>query len=134
MDVEVDEPVEALSIGSVVGGPNSSNQPWTDAITDLCRRVAASRPETPADLNVNIVFHVPGHIIQPDYSGVRTGTYSSKQALLMVQVALPEEPPEDVPGFVRAAAHGALDEAERWARRRRLNAGLDNLRAILDRC
>ncbi len=74
MEDEVGEP---LSIGSVVGGRTQANAGWRPAIRELGERVAEARVGVETPLNVNIVFHVPGHILQLDYSGVRTGSYSN---------------------------------------------------------
>jgi hypothetical protein len=120
-----------LSIGSVVGGATSANRAWRDAIQDLTRRVKEARTGFEAPLNVNVVFHVPGHLLAPDYAGVRTGTFSRSQRLLMVQVALPAEPPPDPAEYLQSAAQAAIDEAERWAQRRGLASDLSALRDIV---
>ena len=49
---------------------------------------------------------------------------------LMVQVALPESPPENVNEYLKARLYEALDEAERWALKKNRAAGLPSLRAI----
>lgn len=85
----MDEPAQVLSIGSVVGGSTPTNRTWRDAIRDLTSRVIAARSDVEAPLNVNVVFQVPGDVIKPDFDGTRTGRFSKKDSLLMVQVALP---------------------------------------------
>ncbi len=39
---------------------------------------------------LNVVFHLPGRVVKPDYTGLRTGTFSRKQKTLMIQAAVPE--------------------------------------------
>jgi hypothetical protein len=51
----------------------------------------------------------------------------------MVQVALPDEPPPDVDGYVIAAARTAIDVAGGWAEQRGVDADVSALHAILDR-
>lgn len=128
-----DEPVHPLSIGSVVGGPTPANAGWRQAIRELALAVQDARADTASPLNVNIVFHVHGNVVQPDYEGVRTGRYSEADRLLMVQVALPETAPDDPGAYLRAQAMRALDEAEAWSAKRGRGESLDSLRAVLDR-
>ncbi len=125
------EVAHVLSIGSMVGGATPQNKAWRDAIRQLTSEVVAARQGVDAPLNVNVVFHVPGNIRQPEFSGIRTGRFSRKHALLMVQVAVPAESPEDPLEYLRAAALEAIDEAGRWAERRRAPADVEALRRIL---
>jgi len=127
------EPVEVLSIGIIEGGSTPANRPWRVALTELTRRVVDARKGVETPLNVNVVFHVPGNILKPDFNGPRTGSFAKEQRLLMVQVALPEEVPDDPVAYVEAATHGAIDEAARWAERRRVDADPDALHAIVER-
>jgi hypothetical protein len=127
------EPVEVLSIGSVVGGPSSANQPWREAIADLTRSVAEARDAVTSPLNINVVFQVPGSILQPDFHGTRTGRYSKADRLLLVQVALPEEVPDEPKRYVRAALSDAIGEAEEWARARTIATDLEALRELAAR-
>lgn len=120
-----------LSIGIVVGGMTSKARIWDEALTRLTVRVDEARQGWNSALNVNAVFHVPGNILKPEFEGVRTGTYSKKDGWLMVQVALPEQPPEDVDSDLRERLMAAVDEAERWARRRRVADDLAELRRLV---
>jgi hypothetical protein len=126
------EPVEVLSIGSIEGGSTPANLPWRDALTELTRRVFTAQQGLEAPLNVNVVFQVPGNIVKPDFTGARTGSFAKEQRLLMVQVALPEEVPDDPAAYVRTATHEAIDKAARWAEKRRVDADPDALHAIVD--
>ena len=54
----------------------------------LCR--ALPRVQDPNAIDINIVFHVPGSVVKPDYSGIRTGRFSVKEKTLMIQVSVPE--------------------------------------------
>jgi hypothetical protein len=127
----MEEAAQVLSIGSVVGGSTSGNRPWRDEIRDLTHRVSTERSGIESPLNVNVVFHVPGNLLAPDYAGVRTGSFSRARRLLMVQVALPVETPEDAFDYLCDATATAIDEAEKWAQRRKFASDLSPLRRIV---
>jgi hypothetical protein len=92
--------------------------------------VAKAREGIEAPLNVNVVFHVPGNLLSPEFVGVRTGSFSKSRRLLMVQVALSSEVPSDVLGHLRAAVLAAIDEAERWAYQRKIEGDFSTLREV----
>lgn len=122
----------SLSVGWVFDGSTDQSRKWDLAISDFCQKIALARDE-PSVLNVNIVFHVRGKMIAPEFIGVRTGSFSRKNATLMVQVALPEVVPADHEEFLKEQSRKALDAAERWAKRRKVDANLSELRDILYR-
>jgi hypothetical protein len=126
-----DDPTYVLSIGSVIGGVTPQTRVWRDAIRRFAQRVATARAGVTADLNVNVVFDVPGEVAQAGYEGVRTGSYSKAQRLLMVQVALPEAPPSDAAAHLRVSAIRAVEEAERWASAQQISDDLTPLRDLL---
>ena len=120
MTREPDEQVKVFSIGSVVGGRTPSNRAWSDEIAQLTREAVAARAGVQAPLNLNVVFHVAGNLLQPDFEGVRTGTFRKAERLLMVQVALAETaPPKPRAELLTLLAH-AVTEAEAWSNRRRV--------------
>jgi hypothetical protein len=123
-----DEAIEPLSLGVVIGGDTPSNRPWREALDRLVPEVIEARAGLITPLNLNVVFHVPGNLVKPDYTGERTGRFSKKEMLLMVQVALPEEPPTDVDADLRRRLVAAVDEAQRWAIKRGIADSLTSLR------
>src|ERR1051325_4747059 len=125
------DPVFVLSVGTIFGGPEQNS--WRQPLRELTRRVALLRSGVDSPLNLNVVFHVPGSVIAPDYRGLRTGSFRRKDSLLMVQVALPPEVPGDAGAFLRAAMVAAVDEAMLWASRKRKSIDLSNLRALAER-
>lgn len=100
-------------------------------MTRLTRRIAALQAGVVTPLNVNVVYHVPGEILAPDYEGVRTGRFSRRDSLLMVQAAVPSSA-EDKDAVLRALLLQAIDEAERWAKRKGLANDLGQLRRIAE--
>ncbi len=127
-----DEQPQPLSIGVVVD-PSVENRPWRDAARELTMRMAEVRGDLATPLNVNVVFHIGGRSFKPEFSGVRTGSFSKRRSLLMVQVALPEEVPPDPKTFLKQAVYDALDSASQWAERRRVSSDIPALRAIVGR-
>jgi hypothetical protein len=125
------EVVEPLSIGAVIGGHTQRTRAWSAALGELTLDIAEARTGVTSALNVNVVFHVPGDILKPDYSGVRTGSFSRKLSLLMVQVALPEEPPADIRAALRMHTLEALAEAERWAKKKGIADDLETLKGLV---
>jgi hypothetical protein len=89
-----------ISIGAILGGGELAGSKIDRLI---CRFSSALPPvQNLSAASVNIVFHVPGSIVKPDYSGIRTGKFSAKLKKLMIQVPVPEimlESPELEPFF-----------------------------------
>jgi hypothetical protein len=128
----VSEIEKALSIGSILGGRSIWTSEWSDAIRALTIKIANARKGVVSPLNVNVVFHVPGNLIKPDFEGVRTGSFSKNASLLMVQVALPEAPPADIDADLKARVIEALNEAERWAQEKQIASDLSQLRQLVN--
>ncbi|MEV0489524.1 hypothetical protein [Streptomyces atratus] len=87
-----EEPWAPLFIGAVVGGPTAHNRPVSDSI-GLLARLADEAPWQPTDeeTGVDVVFHVPGPLLAPDYEGTRTGTLSRRERLITMQIAVPAD-------------------------------------------
>jgi hypothetical protein len=129
----VDEPA-ALSIGVLVGGWSPYTSEWKAALQNLSQRVTSVRDGASSPLNVNVIFQVPGNNITPDFEGIRTGYFSKKKMWLIVQVALPEAPPEGgIDADLLNRLKEAIDEAETWAKRRKIAGDLLVLHRIVDK-
>ncbi|RFA12255.1 hypothetical protein B7R22_16640 [Subtercola boreus] len=81
--------------------------------------IVRERPNLRTSLNINVVFHLPGSILTPEFVGARTGSYRKADDALMVQVALPWEPPEHMNEYLRGKLELALDETDPWITRRK---------------
>jgi hypothetical protein len=130
---EADEATEALSIGTVIGGSTAANKGWAEPLRTLTERVAKARAGVDVPLGVNVVFHIPGPLLQPEFDGVRTGTYSRKRSLLMVHATLREQPPDDPYAHLLTVTLRAIDEIEPWSKHRGVDVDLDTLREIVRR-
>jgi hypothetical protein len=126
-----DKKSRVLSLGWIVGGSTDANRPWDDAIEELDIRIEKAAMNIEAPLNLNVVFHIPGNMLKPEFDGIRTGSFSKARALLMVQVALPEAAPADAMGYLKSIVYDAIDDAEKWSLRRRVKADLSKQRDIL---
>lgn len=123
-----EEETHALSLGAIMG--LGRDWRWEEALRALSRRVRLNR-DVDSPLNVNVVFQMPGDSLKPEFAGTRTGTYSRKQNLLMVQAAVPLHPVSDADAELLALLALAIDEAELFARRRKIAQGLPELRSVL---
>jgi hypothetical protein len=103
-----------LAISTVSGG-TMGTRPWKEAIKAVASRVVAIRSDYPTPLALNVVFQIPGEVLRPDFTGVRTGNFSRRQERLVVQVAVPEVVDGDRQACVVAMLRDAIDEAERFA-------------------
>lgn len=131
MTREPEEQAKVFSIGSVVGGRTAGNRAWVDEIARITSEVVAARAGMEAPLNLNVVFHVAGDLIQPDFEGVRTGTFRKAQRLLMVQVALSEVAPAEPRPELLGLLEDAVAEAEAWSLRRRVAFDRDPFTRVL---
>jgi hypothetical protein len=69
-------------------GPEIAQSPISNLIS---RMVAALGPGRKGDYgSVNIVFHVPGSIVRPEFEGVRTARFFKLEKMHMIQIAVPE--------------------------------------------
>ncbi len=97
----------------------------------LSRSVSGLRDQLDSELNLNVEFHVPGHLLAPDFQGVRTGAFRKADRLLKVQVALPVNPPENPYAYGVQAIRDSIDEAEAWSKRRRIEFDPTPFRSLL---
>jgi hypothetical protein len=127
------DPAPALSIGSVVGGTTSEPRRWGDEARELARRVASLRRGVQSPLRVNVVLQIPGEVLTPDFSGVRTGRYSPKERLLLVQAAVPKDATSsDTRIVLLMLLEAAIEEAEAFAQRRAITSQpLESLRRLV---
>ena len=127
-----DERPDVLSIGVVYGGTWSIDESWRPDIQRVMQEVMALRHGVESPLNVNVVFHVDGELLPPvDFEGVRTGRFSRKSMHLMVQAAVPNDA-LDKRAVLLDLLRAAAVEAEAFARRKGIAAGLNGLRGIVD--
>lgn len=130
---EIDtETPPVLSIGALYGGTTEGVRRWKALINPLRERVIALVDTgVQSTVHVNVVYQVPGEILGVDFSGVRTGRYSSKDRHLLVQAAVPREVPEDAEALLIALLRDSIAEATAFAKHRRIANDLPELRELI---
>ena len=125
---------ESLAIGAVYGGVGGRPTAWQEEISAVGLAVMSVRGSSVSPLALNVVFHVPGEVISPDYTEMRTGKLSRIDRTLMVQVPVPDiDVPKNAVGVILTWCREAIDLAEAFALRRKVIAEpLDVLRGIVD--
>lgn len=121
----------SLSVGVIVGGFTSESRIWREALMRLSRDVSGVRDQLDSELNINVEFHVPGHLIAPDFQGVRTGAFRKSDRLLKVQVAVPVDPPDDPYAYGVQAMRAAVDAAKAWSGRKQVDFDPEPFRSLL---
>lgn len=97
----------------------------------LSRSVSGLRDQVASGLNINVEFQVPGNLLAPDFQGVRTGAFRKADRLLKVHVAIPVDPPDDPYAYGIQAMREAIDAAEAWSVRRRVEFDPSPLRTLV---
>ena len=64
--------------------------------------------------SLDLVFHVPGSILKPEHTGLRTGRFSRKERMLQIQIAVPEDLMESpgLRGYIVQSIRMAVEIAE----------------------
>lgn len=125
-----------ISIGAVVGGPECDF--FRSHLSRLSRYCSDNRTLGSDSGEVNVVYHLPGSIIKPDYTGLRTAKFSKKEKTLMVQVGVEEEwiastDADAVLRYIYETVDEALGMAKGELDRRGIDYDLDADRKYLDR-
>ncbi len=97
----------------------------------LSMDVSEIRDQLESDFNINVEFQIPGHLLSPDFQGVRTGAFRKADRLLKIQVAVPVDPPDDLYAYGIQAMRDAVDAAEAWSVRRRVEFDAAPFRSLL---
>jgi hypothetical protein len=85
-------------------------------------------------LRINIVFHVPGPIFQPDYEGVHATKLDRKNERVLVVAAVPSTLQfDEVSSYFANALREARQNAIDYAGKRKLMASADRVSGLIDR-
>ena len=80
-----------MYLGAVIGGPDVDPEcPLLAEQKRLWKRLAGLMPAEGSTPLIDLVFHVPGSMLQPEFTGIRVGSFSRKHKLVQIQVAVPE--------------------------------------------
>jgi hypothetical protein len=78
-----------ISIGAIIGGPESAF--FDKVLCEFMRHCESEGHLSGEPVKVNIVYHLPGSIMPPDFIGVRPAKFSRTDKKLMVQAAVENE-------------------------------------------
>src|SRR5437660_12354001 len=125
---------DLLAIGVSTGGPSPANELVNDALMGYVRMVMRERAAFPNEgLRINIVFHVPGPIFQPDYEGVHATKLDRKNERVLVVAAAPSSLQfDEVSGYFANVLREARQNAIDYARKRKIAASADRLSGMID--
>jgi len=109
-----------ISLGAIFGGSERTTA------REVFRRVSIAfagqrRVEKPF---LNVVFHFPGSILEPEHLGLRTGRFSKNEQGLQIQAAVPEciakgNDALEIARYLLSAVQDAVSLSEpRWAKHR----------------
>jgi hypothetical protein len=136
MAKEDEDPV--LSIGLVLAGNPSDRLIW-DRMAALGDRIESAREGVLGDAKVNVIFYVPGRMLDLDFTGSRTARISRGRRLLMIQVAFPTDllvlpvDAEAIDTFMLASVVDGVAMAEEYFRRKGLDWSTGGLSLIIER-
>ena len=125
---------DLLAIGIGRGGPSPANELVYEALMGYMRMVIKERAAFPNEgLRLNIVFHVPGPIFQPDYEGVYATKFDRKGDSVLVVAAVPADLKfDEVPRYFVDVLRQARDEATRYLAKRKVKIAADRLYNLID--
>jgi hypothetical protein len=123
-----------LSIGVASGGMSPENHLVFDALGALGRTVVRERERfSDEGLRVNIVFHIPGPIFQPDYEGVHATRFDRKNNHFLVVAAVPADlTPEELPTYIAETLQATAREAREFVAKRKLAVTLEQVEKLID--
>jgi hypothetical protein len=101
-------------VSSVIGGSSADNRKIRAAHRLLAQQSNALAGESDGDETVvDVIFHIAGPLLAPDYEGIRTGRFSKVKNLMVIQVAVPRElENESEEEILRSLKRYMLDAAE----------------------
>jgi hypothetical protein len=78
-----------ISVGAIIGGPESAF--FDKVLCEFMRHCESEGHLSGEPAKVNIVYHLPGSVMPPDFAGIRPAKFSRKDQKLMIQVAVESE-------------------------------------------
>jgi hypothetical protein len=123
-----------ISIGVVNGGPECL------AFSVQLRKLGAfchGLDWNPADeFGINLVYHLPGSVLKPDFIEIEESRLSKKRRLLMIMIAVEEEfltvPQHEMLNYIYETADEAIGVAKSRLDRARLSYEMSSDRQRLD--
>jgi hypothetical protein len=123
-----------LALGITTGGPSPANELIDEALMSYMRVVIKERARFPNEgLRINIVFHVPGPLFQPDYEGVHATRIDRKNGRVLVVAAVPADLRfEEASAYFAHVLREARQKAIERAGKRKVAASSENVSSLID--
>ena len=84
-------------------------------------------------LTINVVFHIPGPMFQPDYAGVHATRLDRKNEHLLVVAAVPADLSSDqTSSYIADVLRAADRQARAYLHKRRISIKLDQVEGLID--
>jgi len=119
-----------LFLSAILGGPEQLDKPFDKISSLICRRKDLLQDELidPEDGIVNVVFQYSGTLMRPDFCGIRTGSFSKKKRILVIQIAFPQEVviSEQFSHHYLLLLIDALTEAKKYFDKKRIQFSLES--------
>jgi len=124
---------DLLALGVFAGGPSPANELVHEALMGYMRMVIRERAAFPNEgLRINIVFHVPGPIFQPDYEGVHATKLDRKNDRVLVVAAVPSSLKFDgVSDYFADVLRESRQKAIDYAAKRNLPVSADRVSGLI---
>lgn len=123
-------------LGAMLGGPELDETPLVLALWDIKRHIAEARAESKVEEGgaIDLVLHLPGSQIELEYEGLRTGKFSGKEQMLMIQAAVPEDEldSEDPARFIFAVMREAISMAAPAFKKTNIPFSVEDHLALVD--
>jgi hypothetical protein len=114
---------------------NGTNREVHEFLGKVARLVIRERQSFPNEgLRLNVVFNVPGHFFQPDFSGVLATRMDRRRAYVLVMVAVPDDLSEpSFVAFAQSTLQTAATRATEYATHRRTTFDSSQLIALVEK-
>jgi hypothetical protein len=88
----------------------------------------------PSPVRLDVVFHVGGPLGEPEFTGVRTGSYSRKQNIAQVQIAVTSGESEEptIPGVMVDRLILAIEVLAARLKRSKVDVPADVIRSMIE--
>jgi hypothetical protein len=132
---ETDRPIpDLLAIGIATGGMSPANQLVDEALSGFMRTVMKERSAFPNEgVRLNIVFHIPGPISQPDYEGIHATKFDKKNQRVLVVAAVPESLKfDEVSKYFVEVLRQARHEVTGYLAKRKVTTPTNQLDGLID--
>jgi len=126
-----------ISFGAVAGGPECSF--FLSVLQPIRICAKEERIGQTQSAEINVVFHLPGSIADPGYTGVRTAKFSKRQKTLMMQIGVEKamvacQSEAEIRKYIQDVLLEAITVGESWLHKRGIAYDAPQDLSVLERC